>query len=141
MVQGPVPTSATLKVSSGWVYYWSDVTFNTNGSLSTIVIPPGSTIKSIFVRKIAGGGSASTYQLEVVDGVGTRLTLPAFASGSATSVSAQQQFQHDIVITNLLKRVTDATTGTITVRAVSGSQGVGVAQTMADGDYFFVEYI
>jgi hypothetical protein len=141
LVQGPVPTPATKKIASGWIYYWSDATFNTDGSLSTVVIPVGSVIKSIFVRKLAGGGSTANYQLELVDGAGTRLTVPAYATGSATSTLGQQQLQHDIVLNNIMKRVTNATTGTVTVRAVSGSQGVGVAQTMLDGDYFLVEYV
>lgn len=149
-IQGGLPQNATLKVASGWVYYWPDVTNNPTGIPSgaigsQVIIPIGSTIKSIFVRKAqfgAGGGAA--YQLEVRDGAGAPalITVPAWATGTNQSTAALQDDVHQIFITNLLKQVTDLASGTITVRSVAGANaGAATARTMKLGDFFFVEYI
>jgi hypothetical protein len=69
------------------------------------------------------------------------ITVPAWASGSNQSTIANQGAEHYIFIRNLMKPVTDLTTGTITVRCVAGHQGSGVAATWTGLDVFYVKHL
>ena len=125
-----------LKVYSGWVSPFP----NSAGGGGSVVLPVGSLIKGIKVRKIAAGASPSTYQLQVVDGAGTPIVIPAYATGTNTSTVGARALEHNIVIDNLMKYVTNTTTGTVTLTTSAGNAGDTTVQNMSAGDYFLVEY-
>jgi hypothetical protein len=137
-VLGNTTRSAALKVKvySGWFIRFP----NDTGGGGSIVLPVGSLIKGIKVRKTAFGASTATYQLQVVDGAGTPIVIPAYATGTNTSTVGFRNIQHNIVIDNLMQYVTNTTNGTVTLTTSVGNAGDGVVQDLLAGDYFLVEY-
>jgi hypothetical protein len=127
------------KFALGYGQIWP----NSNGNVLTCVLPLKSTIKAIYVRKGANSSSSSTYQLQVVDGAGTPIVVPTWATGTNVSTSAARLVEHNIFIQNLMKYVSDTTTATITVTTTAGNAGDAVYQefhTYSENDIFVVEY-
>ncbi|MER9558718.1 hypothetical protein [Mesorhizobium sp. M0323] len=123
-----------LKIANGWVRHWpctdNDASVHDEDNFQ-VRIPIGSIIRAVRVRKAAGGASATTYQLEVVDADGNVL---------GQSVRAAQNAEHLVDVQDLWRVVTTANLGTIRVRPVSGAAGSTVSTTMGAGDIFAIEY-
>lgn len=139
----PSTLGLTYKVVQGYGTYWPQ---GGGGAIPYIsaTVPIGSTIKSILVRKGAYGGSGSSYQLQIQDGSGTAISVPAWASGSNSSTIAAQNQEHYIYVTNLMKYVSNSTDATIRVAVTAGNEGASVFQpfhTATENDLFLIEYI
>lgn len=87
-VTAPSSPSTTLKSAGGLVYYWPDVSADTNGGSNRLKLPLNAMIKLVKVRKAAHGGSSASYRLAVTNDDGT------FTYGISTA--ANQSVQHDI---------------------------------------------
>jgi hypothetical protein len=139
----PATLGLTYKVVQGYGTYWPQGGASPIAYISATV-PIGSTIKSILVRKGASGASASSYQLQIQDGGGTPITIPAWATGSNASTIAQQSQEHYIFVGNLMKYVANATAAEIRVAVTSGNEGVSAFQlfhTATENDLFLIEYV
>ncbi|MER9665566.1 hypothetical protein [Mesorhizobium sp. M0203] len=133
-IQSSAANTDRLKVANGWVRNWPctgrDASVFGEDDFQ-VIIPIGSIITAVHMKKIASGATATAYQLEVVDGNGVVL---------GQSVLAQQKDQHTIDVVDLRRHVTDALGGTIRVRYVAATPGSNVNQTFATTDDFAVEY-
>ncbi|MER9670145.1 hypothetical protein [Mesorhizobium sp. M0203] len=123
-----------LKIANGWLRNWPctgrDASVHSERDYQ-VVIPIGSVITAVHVKKRQFGVTRATYRLEAVDGNGVVF---------GQSTLGQQQAEHVITATGLRHHVTDELAGTVRVRTVSGSEGSNVNQTMNSADEFAVEY-
>jgi hypothetical protein len=106
----------------GWGERWPNTS---DGGSATIAatVPLGARIVNIWVEKPALGQSDAPYQLQLVDGRGVEISIPAWGQGSSRSIVAPMKERHVAVLRGLLRPATDPASATVAVRAVRGQAG------------------
>ena len=118
----------TLKTATIWGGAWTDV----GVSVMSLQLPPNCLIKSVRFRKVAGGASVTTYQLQATDSNSV--------VNYCSSTIAAQNVNHEAFGDNLNIVANTAAKQLIYIINPAGQAGSSVSTPMAAGDYVMVDY-
>ena len=118
-----------LKTVTIWGTCWPDVA---HAQPMSVKLPVGAILKSIMVRKSAGGASAASYGIKAVDG--------SLGVTYGSSVVAAQNVQHDIAVDNINLVATTDNQRYVFIIADPGNPGANTNTSMNAADYAIVNY-
>ena len=116
--------TATIRGSS-----WPDVGVP---AAMRIVLPQGCLIKAVRFRKLAGGASATAYQLRATD--------DNAAVNYASSVAGAQNIVHEAQADNINVVADSAAKQAVNIITTGTNNGAAISTPMLAGDYVMVDY-